>query len=107
MWEAAQIVFEDDAQVLSDCPVCNTPLDRTSKGGRDRVTIHLKEQLDSLNTYRTACVAVKDARAKVEYLRGTLRAYLARLQAQLKAVGYKDTHPVLSATETYSLVDRV
>lgn len=45
VWEAAQIVFEDDAQVLSDCPVCNTPLDRTSKGGRDRVTIHLKEQL--------------------------------------------------------------
>jgi hypothetical protein len=103
VWEAASKLFENPEQEIAACPVCETPLDRSAKGCREHITLHLQSQLAGLKAYEQATKAVDDARTKVRNMRNDLRSAVSRLQAFLRAAGYLDPHPVLIAAETYGL----
>jgi hypothetical protein len=103
VWDAAKGLLEDTTQDIDACPVCDTPLDQTSKRGREEIILHISGQLCALESYRRAQEVARDAGKQVEVVLNKLRQQVAKLQASLRAAGYVDPNPALVATETYSL----
>lgn len=90
VWEEAKMVFEDEDVRIDVCPICATPLERTSEGSRDHVLVHLRSEIESLGLYHKAAKKLDEAIRKVKEQQTSLRSSLNSLHSTLKAANLEE-----------------
>jgi hypothetical protein len=63
LWKAAEPLFADDALAPDVCPVCTTPLDRTTAGSAGAIRAHFAKHLEELSDYAAANKALDAAKS--------------------------------------------
>jgi hypothetical protein len=54
LWQAAAPLFKADVEMPDACPVCTTPLDKTSAGSAEAIGNHISQHLAELAAYAAA-----------------------------------------------------
>lgn len=62
LWKAAEPIFAEDKPQPVDCPLCNTPLDRSAAGNSAGVRAHISDHLAELADYAAAKQAYDSAK---------------------------------------------
>ena len=88
VWEAASNVFKDVSVDISVCPVCDTPLEQTTKGSRKSIEFHLDTQLADLTSYSETVIALRSVSASAKQKHGLTLTSLKTLQAALRSANF-------------------
>lgn len=84
LWRAAEPFFEAGAEIPEACPVCTTPLDKTTAGGAVAIAQHIGQHLAELSDYATANNALAEANRIISDARRRLLASLDSFLALLR-----------------------
>ena len=94
VWEAASKVFKEAVDIVA-CPVCDTPLQKTSKGSRESIAIHIDAQLVSLERYSNALNSLRSAKTAALQKQGLAITALETLKVALRAGGFASDAEVI------------
>jgi hypothetical protein len=102
LWEAAEPLFQEGASAPDICPICTTPLDKTSASDAEGVRAHVAKHLHELADYAKARRELDDATSAVKQAHIRLGAALPPLVGLLR-VG--DAELRASLAEYHTSVD--
>lgn len=109
VWEAAQRLFADSAVALAECPVCDTPLERTQHGSRDAVLASTDANLALLAGYKGAVDALRKSQTATRQAHSQYRAASQSLSTLLAAGKFEaeleSLKPFFTALEGWTLTD--
>ncbi len=88
VWESAQKLLDDPTTDLKACPVCDTPFPDTAKGSRGAVALHIRTELEKLQTYRDAYKALQKAQKTLRQRVQALKTALATLETVLASANF-------------------
>jgi hypothetical protein len=103
LWKAAEPLFAEGSALPEVCPICATPIGRTTAGSAGGVKAHIAKHLEELADYAAAKKALDEAEAAVTQARTRLSVALPALAGLLG----DDRAALKAELETYrSAVDR-
>lgn len=97
VWNAAEPLFKDGAAPIDVCPVCATPLPKTTAGSREAIVEHIRTHQAELATYGAAKNALDRAVQKLATTHEILTANLRVLSPLLP----QDELACISAARAY------
>jgi len=65
VWEKAKEIFENDSIIIDNCPICNTPLEKTELRSREQIILHINNEIAALESFSKAEKKLSDASKKV------------------------------------------
>lgn len=98
VWDEAQRVLSNSTLELEQCPVCDTPFDKTAHGSRAVVSAFVGANLTLLAAYKEAVATLRKAQTAAEQAHVQLKAAIKSLVGLLKAGKYETE---LAGLESY------
>lgn len=79
VWKAAEALFADEVSTPDACPVCDTPITKTTAGSPSAIREHVTKHLDKLASYASAKKAYDNANTAATQAHTQLMALLPNL----------------------------
>ena len=89
VWSAAKDVFENGEISFYTCPVCDTNLEFTPHGSREKVRVSIETKLADLTNYRNAADELEKAKKALEGAARAVKNGLGTVISNLTEAGYK------------------
>ncbi len=88
LWDAAEPLFREDQPQLDSCPICATPIEKTTAGSLDGIRSHIRSHMEDIRQYADAKEILE--RQKIVYA-GFRTSLIKVLQEYIDLL--RETHP--------------
>lgn len=89
IWEEAEVVFKNPNILIDKCPVCDTPIEETAAGSREKIIINLSAEKENLAEYNAALKKYEVSKKLLEETLFNLRSKLEILYSNLEGADLK------------------